>query len=437
MYMRRGAWLGLCVLAGCGRFGFQDEPGDDVSARRLTIEISGSGAGLVVGPGGIQCSETCTMDLPDTAVTLRGLAASESWLAGWSGPCGGNFDCVLPIDADDADVTVGVEFLPLPNRVFVTSDLYDGDLGGLAGADAICGDAATAGGLDGTFVAYLSSGGIDARSRLTGRGWIRTDGAPVVDVAAGFADGPVIFPIRLDEHGVDLGSVDFYTGTRAGAASGNDCAGWTSALATDVADLSWTSWGTTLAWNWDGGNACNEPRRLMCIETGRNVPVVTRPDTGRIAFLTPTGWAPGLGRASADAQCASDASDAGLEGTFLAALATTTDSIASRFAPGPPWRRMDDVRLLRGDGIFTTDLLDVAPEIDSAGQIVANDFWTGTRRWDAPSDTTEGSCADWTAVGGGVAAMNGHAGETSETDVTDSAKDVDCAGAYPLLCLQE
>ena len=44
------------------------------------------------------------------------------------------------------------------------------------------------------------------------------------------------------------------------------------------------------------------------------------------------------GRDAADALCASEAVAAGQAGTFLATLATTTESIASRFPPGSTWR---------------------------------------------------------------------------------------------------
>src|SRR5215470_17442921 len=53
-------------------------------------------------------------------------------------------------------------------HVFVTSTTYEGALlGGLAGADAKCADHAAAGGLAGTFKAWLSDSHKSAASRLT------------------------------------------------------------------------------------------------------------------------------------------------------------------------------------------------------------------------------------------------------------------------------
>jgi cysteine-rich repeat protein len=53
-------------------------------------------------------------------------------------------------------------------HIFVTSTRYDGALGGLAGADAKCNEHAAAAGLPGAgrFMAWLSTGQVDARDRL-------------------------------------------------------------------------------------------------------------------------------------------------------------------------------------------------------------------------------------------------------------------------------
>lgn len=67
-------------------------------------------------------------------------------------------------------------------RVFVTSQVYTGDLGGLSGADAKCQALADAAGLDGTFKAWLSDGTISARDRLSHAGapYVLVDGVTVV-----------------------------------------------------------------------------------------------------------------------------------------------------------------------------------------------------------------------------------------------------------------
>src|SRR5688572_26304070 len=124
------------LLVACGRMGFDEAPDDppieDVA--RVIVQYNGMAGGMVVGPDGFTCTgQTCTLDVvPGTAVTLRGLAATNTWFAGWTGPCGGNFNCDLQVDAD---ITVIADFSPMPNRVFITSTKTDGAFGGVAAAD--------------------------------------------------------------------------------------------------------------------------------------------------------------------------------------------------------------------------------------------------------------------------------------------------------------
>lgn len=417
----------LILLMGCGRFGFFPEEADDT--RRVTIEHSG-GDGTVVGPDGFACADgTCSFDVvPGTVVSLRGLAATGAWFAGWTGPCGGNFDCELQIDAD---LTITAEFTPTPNRVFVTSTTTTGDFGGIAGADAICATRASEAGLTGTFIAYVSDAATTAADRVAGsRGWVRIDGAPFADTPAAFSTGAVMFPPRLDELGNDLGDALVYTGTSFGGATANRCLEWTSRLGTEngttnEVKFGYDSLGST-------NRACSSDQRLLCTEVGRIVEVSTRPDTGRLAFMSTTGWSPGGGRSSADAHCAAEATAAGFTGNFLAALATTTESIASRFSAGSVHRRVDGVRLLRTPGTFATEWLDVPPELDAFGDVVSNDFWTGAARFDAIPIAAE-NCNDWTDTS---ATADSIMHWTTNTQLSDPAKTEACDTVFPLLCVE-
>jgi hypothetical protein len=426
------------VLAGGCRLGFDDlgngDDGDDVAgAPRLTVTMVGSG-GMVVGPNGFSCTTgTCSVELDaGTPVTLRGLAQTGRWFAGWSGPCGGNFDCAITVDAD---VIVEAEFTDRPNRAFVTSAAFDGAIGGASAADQRCSESATSAGLDGTWVAYVSDG-IDrnAVDLLAGsRGWIRTDGAPIADSPTQFVNGPLAFVPRLDEFGDDLQDVLVYTGSMNGVmVDASHCLGWTSNDPANAGAVIGTEWGSTFA-TWAFPQPCDALHHLLCVETGKTVPVVVRPDHGRIAFVTSGEWTPGGGRGAADALCASEAAQSTLPGTYLAALATSTETIADRFAPGLPWRRIDGVRLTRTSTLFVEDFLDVAPERDRAGQVVANDFWTGAMSFDTLAESN-GNCNDWTV--GDTSAL-GDMHFTTNTWVGSPAKREPCDWAVPLLCLQE
>lgn len=433
MVVMRGGVL-LMLVAGCGRFGFDADDGSpdpDASptTARLTIEHNG-GDGVVVGPAGFTCNTgTCTLDVdPGTTVNLRGLAAAGAWFAGWTGPCGGNFDCELVVTAD---VSVIADFTATPNRVFVTSTDTDGAFGGLAGGDAICATRAAAAGLTGTFIAYLSDSTTAAPSRIAAsRGWVRTDGAPVADSPGQLLGGSLIFPPRLDELGNDLEDAQVYTGTDFGDATVDLCGDWTIGDGSSSGSINEVKFGADMP----GARqrACSFRARLLCVEIGRVVPVETRADTGRQAFVTANKWTPGGGRASADAHCASEATLGGLTGNFLAAIATSTETIKSRFDPTAVYRRVDGVRLLRGPGLFTASWMDVPPQLDQFGAILSNDLWTGTNRFDtlpAAADT----CNDWTV---GTAALDGLMHYSTNSDLRSAFKTDPCDSPIPLLCLE-
>lgn len=434
--MGRVSTLLWCLALGACRLGFDDvdpEGGDDGASTtaRITIQHNGAGLGTVIGPNGLSCTDgNCTIEVDKgVGITLRGLPTANGWFLGWTNPCGGNFDCVF---TPTQDATIVADFTPTPNRVFVTSTTVDGAFGGLAAADAICAARATAGGLSGTFVAYLSDSTTNAMTRIAGsRGWVRRDGAPFADTPAAFSTGAIMFPPRLDEFGTDLGNVNVYTGTNWGATTtANLCTDWTDNTAAVMGGVSQTQYASS---SLNGSaRACTMQAHLLCVETGRDIQVATRPNTGKLMFSTKNGWTPGGGRDSADAFCQSQAAAAGLPGTFLAGVATSTESIASRFAPDSIYRRVDDVRLLRTAGLFSVAWLDVPPEIDEFGALVSNDLWTGVDKFSQVALPAE-NCNDWTNTDPMV---NGKMHYTTRTDVSSPTKADPCDSAVALLCFE-
>lgn len=76
-------------------------------------------------------------------------------------------------------------------RIFLTSTVYGGDLGGLAGADAICQARADAANLGGTWRAILSTRQVDARDHVDGSlPRVNVDGTPVLGPNQMFSDSP-------------------------------------------------------------------------------------------------------------------------------------------------------------------------------------------------------------------------------------------------------
>ena len=122
------------------------------------------------------------------------------------------------------------------HRIFVTSQAYDGALGGLSGADTKCQMAASAAGLAGTWKALLSTKMQSAKGRLRVAGPVVNLGGR--DVANGKSDlwtTPIKNPVEFDETGASV-TARVWTGTNPDGSSdhtndtgpGEYCKGWTS-----------------------------------------------------------------------------------------------------------------------------------------------------------------------------------------------------------------
>lgn len=164
------------------------------------------------------------------------------------------------------------------------------------------------------------------------------------------------------------------------------------------------STGTTWTAFRDGFRGCDTTCSFLCLEVGRDVAVaLPAPSTsGRILFATHAFWTGGS-LASADAVCATEATTAGVPGTFRALLATTSQPPAARVASlTGPWRRGDGVLLTTGT--LGAGPLEISPNIGADGVRVAitpslSRAWTG-----APDLTTAGdvvtTCNDWSSSSG-------------------------------------
>jgi hypothetical protein len=164
--------------------------------------------------------------------------------------------------------------------VFTTSVNYNGNFGGLAGADAICQMHASMGCLQGTYMAWLSTSTATPLTRFTQSTlpYRRVDGALVAQNWNDLIDGQLDVPLNQDELGnppnvsMSLGSclTDLvYTGTTPyGAAwlgAENRCADWTSTMS----DGTWGRFGVASG-NWSqycsgsGGTTCSRKSPIYC-----------------------------------------------------------------------------------------------------------------------------------------------------------------------------
>ncbi|MDO8429119.1 MAG: DUF1554 domain-containing protein [Candidatus Daviesbacteria bacterium] len=124
---------------------------------------------------------------------------------------------------------------PLPiKRVFITSLLYNGDLGGLDGADLKCQARAQMTLLRGTWKAWLSDGTTHAVARFTRTNQYRLiDGTPIASSWNDLTDGTIANYINMDQWGFSPVRHNAWTNTTSGGyiierQANKNCDNWTS-----------------------------------------------------------------------------------------------------------------------------------------------------------------------------------------------------------------
>jgi hypothetical protein len=158
-------------------------------------------------------------------------------------------------------------------RVFVSSAVYTGALGGSPGADSLCGTLASHAGLGGSWMAWVADGTNPPPSqRFYKSGPYRTlNGAVVALNFPALTTMGLFNAIDLDETGASQAAssaVKTWTGTTAlGDAASQTCAGFTAGDASsaqgEVGNLVDTSSGN---WDADGSENCNKQLHIYCFE---------------------------------------------------------------------------------------------------------------------------------------------------------------------------
>jgi len=329
------------------------------------------------------------------------------------------------------------------NYMFVTSTTYTpGALGGLAGADAECQARADAAGLSGTYVAWLSTSTIDARERLAGaRGWLRTDGVPFADTVNGLVLGAVLYPPNRDESGNEVPqSALVLTGSdEDGTASYSysQCGDWATLLNEFTVGGYAHSGGTY--WTFAGARFCNDGDwYLYCFGVDYCAELDFTPAAGRYAFVSAEPFPVGTDIGDADAQCQSEATTAGLPGTYKALLATESASAVSRFnLAGTPWVRTDGVPLVAQAADLATGTLVSALSVNADGVTYEVDevAWTGATSPDAVG-TAETTCESWTNSTDSQEGSEGHCKSMSLFFSANRSRTCNSTFLH-LYCLQE
>jgi hypothetical protein len=134
---------------------------------------------------------------------------------------------------------------------------------------------------------------------------------------------------------------------------------------------------------------------LYCFEVDldQEVDPPPAPPDARIAFVSKNAFSVTGGLPAADLQCQTEATAASLPGTYVALLATSTASAASRVTPAI-YKRPDGVTI----GPLTNAII-TPINVTAADGYVDVDVWTGAASIPAPF-TSAGSasttCGDWT-----------------------------------------
>ena len=154
----------------------------------------------------------------------------------------------------------------------------------------------------------------------------------------------------------------------------------------------------------------------------------------RRMFVTSTAQSGALGGIEgADALCAQQATEAGLEGEFRAWLSTTSSSVAERLMPE------EDARYVLVDGTLLAtsweDLLDgsIAARInlDASGQTRSGDVWTGTLATGASYEVDD--CEGFTStMGTGLCGTTASSGSLWTENATPF-----CLSQLRLYCIEE
>lgn len=353
--------------------------------------------------------------------------------------CKATSDCALTMDtAKSASVQVTAN-----NYVFVTSSTFDGNLGGVAGADMKCATAATQAGLPGTYKAWLATSGAGAATRLSGaRGWVRVDGKPVADTVSppGLQSGKIFYPISLDEAGSTIPSATpfAFTGSNpdGSAVNGFTCGDWVNAAGSASLGAGFAG---PYRWTSDRLDSC-ATGRLYCFGVSRSAPLTLSapPATHRIAFLSSANLTM-TGVAAADQICATEATNVGLAGTFKAWIATTARSADSPFnlsVGRGGWYRPDGMPIFVDPGqLGTAQAFPETPiaQLANGGYVSSSvEVWTGMATTNGiPFDTQ--SCVSWTsAAGTGYVGAGSWAGRDGVSSALSS-----CSSTNRVYCLQE
>lgn len=160
--------------------------------------------------------------------------------------------------------------------VFATSELYNGDLDGLEGADEICNTLASEAGLPGTYLAWLSDSAQSPSTRFEHASipYARVDLTVIASNWDDLIDGELAAPISLDEFGdpTPIGTMTCDgTATATSIWTGTEPDGSAFPFTIEYCD-DWTSSDGTENGHWGVGSLTNVGWSSACVGGGQASP---------------------------------------------------------------------------------------------------------------------------------------------------------------------
>jgi hypothetical protein len=227
----------------------------------FTLSLCGCAPDVFLGGGDdTQPTDAAVLDAP---VDPEGGSNDASGLDG-----GGGTDALMLMDSptDTYDAAPSG-----PRRVFVTSNVYASNFGGVSQGDSICTTVASGAGLGGHWAAWLSSSTSSAASRLEHAAvpYQLLDGTVVASNWAGLVSGTLTNPISRDENDSPVSAnAAVWTGTdQTGASETETCEDWTYYASTTTVFGTYGLTGTTNSqWTAANGYWCYANSHLYCIE---------------------------------------------------------------------------------------------------------------------------------------------------------------------------
>src|SRR5690606_24810944 len=268
-----------CTVAVCGDSVVQEgkeqcDDGNDVDTDECTNACTIAACGdNVVQAGEEQCDDGNDVDTDDCTSLCLNAACGDGFVQAGE-------------QCDDGNVTAGdgcSDVCAIDSKyVFVSSQMYDGNLGGLAGADAKCQALADAANLPGTYMAWVSTneanGSPATRFTQSPTPYVKVDGVKVADNWADLIDGVLDSAIDKTELGgaPPIGDTSCNGGGSATVWSATNTNGTFIDVGIDYNCTNWTSnelipslWGLATdpnsAWtNWCSGGICSWVSPIYC-----------------------------------------------------------------------------------------------------------------------------------------------------------------------------